>query len=80
MSNSRYGLYQEQTLFDRMGYYIFRLLRRRLGPRCKPTWPEMFRALAAGYTLSAATLIILGSLAASSWQQFAAAFRTGNAV
>jgi hypothetical protein len=74
MSNSRYGLYQEQTLFDRMGYYIFGLLRRRLGPRCKPTWPEMFRALAAGYALSAAALITLGSLTASSWQQFAAVF------
>jgi hypothetical protein len=74
MSNNRHGLYQEQTVFDRIGCYVFRSLRRRLGPWGKPTWPEVFRALAAVYMLSAAGLITIGFLTASTWQQCAAVF------
>ena len=74
MSNNRHGLYQEQTFFDRIGYDVFRLLRRRSGPWCKPTWSEVFRVLAAVYVLSAAGLITFGCLTASTWQQGAAVF------
>lgn len=74
MSRNRHGLYQEQTVFDRIGCYVFRSLRRRLGSWGKPTWPEVFRALAAVYLLSAAALVTIGCLTASTWQQFAAVF------
>jgi hypothetical protein len=74
MSNNRHGLYQEQTVFDHIGCYVFRLLRRRLGACCKPTWPEVFRALVAVYVLSAVGLITIGCLTASTWQQCAAVF------
>ena len=74
MPNNRHGLYQEETFFDRIGHYVHRSLRRRLGPWCKPTWPEVFRALVAVYVLSAAGLILVGCLTASTWQQGAAVF------